>query len=92
MVPWPTWARRARSCRRDAAHALVAGIYASFFPVIAAVFLLRSFVWSRSRSRRLDDPTLQIGDFILVNKYTYGVRLPIVNKKLVELNQPHAAM
>jgi signal peptidase I len=33
-------------------------------------------------------PTLLIGDFILVNKYSYGVRLPVLNKKVVELNAP----
>jgi len=33
-------------------------------------------------------PTLLVGDFILVNKYTYGVRLPVLNKKVVELNSP----
>ena len=33
-------------------------------------------------------PTLQVGDFILVNKFTYGIRLPIINKKLVEINIP----
>jgi len=62
---------------------------ASFFPVIAAVFLLRSFVIEPFKSPSGSMiPTLQIGDFILVNKYTYGIRLPIVNKKIVELNQP----
>ncbi|MGN6262053.1 MAG: signal peptidase I [Ralstonia sp.] len=63
---------------------------ASFFPVIAAVFLLRSFVIEPFKIPSGSMiPTLQIGDFILVNKYTYGIRLPIVNKKIVELNQPH---
>jgi signal peptidase I len=33
-------------------------------------------------------PTLLIGDLILVNKYTYGIRLPVINRKLVEINQP----
>jgi signal peptidase I len=33
-------------------------------------------------------PTLQVGDLILVNKFTYGIRLPIINKKIVELNDP----
>ena len=62
---------------------------ASFFPVIAAVFLLRSFVIEPFKIPSGSMiPTLQIGDFILVNKYTYGIRLPIVNKKVVELNQP----
>ncbi|CAJ0818643.1 MULTISPECIES: signal peptidase I [Ralstonia] len=62
---------------------------ASFFPVIAAVFLLRSFVIEPFKIPSGSMiPTLQIGDFILVNKYTYGIRLPIVNKKIVDLNQP----
>jgi len=33
-------------------------------------------------------PTLLIGDFILVNKFTYGIRLPVINKKVIELNEP----
>jgi signal peptidase I len=33
-------------------------------------------------------PTLEIGDLILVNKYEYGIRLPVVNKKVLELGQP----
>jgi signal peptidase I len=33
-------------------------------------------------------PTLLVGDFILVNKYTYGIRVPVLNKKIVELNTP----
>lgn len=62
---------------------------ASFFPVIAAVFLLRSFVVEPFKIPSGSMiPTLQIGDFILVNKYTYGIRLPIVNKKVVALNEP----
>jgi len=62
---------------------------ASFFPVIAAVFLLRSFVIEPFKIPSGSMiPTLQIGDFILVNKYTYGIRLPIVNKKIVEMSQP----
>ena len=33
-------------------------------------------------------PTLLVGDFILVNKFTYGIRLPVINKKVIELNEP----
>ncbi|MFX5747439.1 signal peptidase I, partial [Acinetobacter baumannii] len=33
-------------------------------------------------------PTLLVGDLILVNKFTYGIRLPIINKKIIEVNQP----
>jgi signal peptidase I len=61
----------------------------SFFPVIAAVFFLRSFLFEPFKipsSSML--PTLQSGDLILVNKFTYGVRLPIVNHKIISLNDP----
>ncbi|MFN7085541.1 MAG: signal peptidase I [Burkholderiales bacterium] len=61
----------------------------SFFPVILVVFLLRSFLvepFKIPSGSML--PTLLVGDFILVNKFTYGIRLPIVNVKLVEVNQP----
>ena len=61
----------------------------SFFPVILIVFMLRSFLVEPfkipSSSMR---PTLEVGDFILVNKFTYGIRLPIIEKKIVELNNP----
>ena len=61
----------------------------SFFPVIALVFVLRSFLYEPFQipsSSML--PTLQAGDLILVNKYTYGIRLPIVNKKVISINDP----
>ncbi len=61
----------------------------SFFPVIAAVFLFRSFVIEPFKIPSSSTvPTLQIGDLILVNKYTYGIRLPIVNKKIIPINDP----
>ena len=61
----------------------------SFFPVILAVFLLRSFLVEPFKIPSGSMiPTLLVGDFILVNKYTYGVRLPVLNKKVVELNAP----
>jgi signal peptidase I len=61
----------------------------SFFPVILIVFLLRSFLvepFKIPSGSML--PTLIVGDFILVNKFTYGLRLPIVNKKILDLGQP----
>jgi len=62
---------------------------ASFFPVILAVFVLRSFVVEPFKIPSGSMiPTLLIGDFILVNKYDYGIRLPVVNKKVMEIGEP----
>jgi len=61
----------------------------SFFPVILVVFLLRSFLvepFKIPSGSML--PTLLIGDFILVNKFIYGIRLPILNVKVVSINDP----
>ncbi|MFC0250391.1 signal peptidase I [Massilia consociata] len=61
----------------------------SFFPVIALVFVLRSFLWEPFKIPSSSMvPTLLVGDFILVNKYAYGIRLPIINKKVVEIADP----
>ena len=61
----------------------------SFFPVIALVFILRSFLWEPFKIPSSSMvPTLLVGDLILVNKYTYGIRLPIINKKIIQLNDP----
>jgi len=61
----------------------------SFFPVILIVFLLRSFLVEPFKIPSSSMvPTLLVGDFILVNKFTYGIRLPVVNKKIVELAEP----
>lgn len=61
----------------------------SFFPVLLVVFLLRSFLAEPfkipSSSMR---PTLVVGDFILVNKFAYGIRLPIIEQKIIPLGSP----
>ena len=61
----------------------------SFFPVLAVVFVLRSFLvepFQIPSSSMV--PTLQVGDYILVNKYTYGIRLPVLRTKVLSLNEP----
>ncbi len=61
----------------------------SFFPVILAVLILRSFLVEPFRIPSGSMmPTLLSGDFILVNKYTYGIRLPVLNKKVLALGDP----
>jgi signal peptidase I len=61
----------------------------SFFPVILIVFLLRSFIVEPFRIPSGSMiPTLLVGDFILVNKFAYGIRLPIVNRKIIEVGEP----
>ena len=60
---------------------------AGLFPVILAVFFLRSFLFEPFKIPSGSMvPTLLVGDLILVNKFHYGVRLPVINKKIIENN------
>ncbi|MBC7514650.1 MAG: signal peptidase I [Herminiimonas sp.] len=61
----------------------------SFFPVLALVFFLRSFLYEPFKIPSSSMvPTLTVGDLILVNKFTYGIRLPILNRKVIEIGTP----
>ena len=61
----------------------------SFFPVLAIVLVLRSFLVEPfqipSGSMK---PTLEVGDFILVNKFAYGIRLPVLDTKIIAVDDP----
>jgi signal peptidase I len=62
---------------------------AGLFPVILAVFVLRSFLFEPFKIPSGSMiPTLLVGDLILVNKFTYGLRLPVINTKLTEGTPP----
>ncbi len=61
----------------------------SFFPVALVVLVLRCFIFEPFRIPSDSMmPTLLDGDFIVVNKYAYGLRLPVINKKIVEVGEP----
>ncbi len=62
---------------------------AGFFPVILIVFVLRSFLFEPFKIPSGSMiPTLLVGDFILVNKFIYGIRLPVINKKVISISDP----
>lgn len=88
----PRRAAAARAAGRDPAQIAEPGTvdYArSFFPVALVVLLLRSFIFEPFRIPSDSMmPTLLDGDFIIVNKYAYGLRLPVLNRKIVAVGEP----
>ncbi|CAG7598631.1 signal peptidase I [Candidatus Vallotia tarda] len=80
---------RARLCEETLRRPWWLEYSASFFPVLLVAFLLRSFIvepFKIPSGSML--PTLLVGDFILVNKYNYGIRLPIIDKKITPGRDP----
>lgn len=79
----------ARARREEQREPVVVEYARSFFPVLAVVLVLRSFLaepFTIPSGSML--PTLQIGDYIVVNKYAYGMRLPLVGTTLVPVGKP----
>lgn len=61
----------------------------SFFPIVLIVLVVRSFMAEPFRIPSGSMmPSLLIGDFILVNKFSYGIRLPVINKKIIDIDDP----
>lgn len=61
----------------------------SFFPIVLVVLLIRSFAYEPFRIPSSSMmPTLRVGDFIFVSKFSYGLRLPVLNTKLLALGEP----
>ena len=74
--------------KEEAAHWFVEST-APFFPVLLIVLVLRSFIVEPFQIPSGSMiPTLKIGDFILVNKFAYGLRLPVTGTKVVSLGEP----
>ena len=81
--------RAARAGLLDAKEPVVVDYSRAFFPVLAVVLILRSFVAEPFRIPSSSMmPSLLIGDFILVNKFAYGLRLPINNHKVIGIGEP----
>ena len=75
---------------QDKKPSLIVEYGKSFFPVLLAVFIIRSFVVEPFKIPSGSMmPTLIAGDFIVVNKFTYGIRLPVWNKTLIKLGKPN---
>lgn len=61
----------------------------SFFPIVLVVLLIRSFAYEPFRIPSSSMmPTLRVGDFIFVSKFSYGLRLPVLNTKILSLGEP----
>ncbi|MCP1726675.1 signal peptidase I [Natronospira proteinivora] len=81
------WLIRLRS--DDADEPTVVEWCRAFFPVLLIVLVLRSFIAEPFRIPSASMmPTLVVGDFILVNKFAYGLRLPVLETKILDLGQP----
>lgn len=73
----------------DGQQPLLVEYAASFFPVLLIVLVLRSFIFEPFRIPSGSMiPTLLIGDFIVVKKFSYGIRLPVIHTKIFDLGQP----
>jgi signal peptidase I len=81
--------RAAKAGLLDGEESVIVDYSRSLFPVLAIVLILRSFVAEPFKIPSASMyPNLHIGDFILVNKFAYGLRLPINNQKVVPLGEP----
>lgn len=84
------WFRKRRLARSpQPAESLLVEYSRSFFPVLLVVLVVRSFLFEPFRIPSSSMmPTLLIGDFIFVNKFSYGLRLPVLNSKVLDLGEP----
>lgn len=81
------WLRRRRA--EQSREPVVVEYARSFFPILLLVLVVRSFLFEPFRIPSSSMvPTLLVGDFIFVNKYVYGLRLPVTNTKIVDIGAP----
>lgn len=78
-----------RKCKKIAHPSVLIEYARSFFPILLLVLLLRSFLAEPFRiPSGSEKPELLIGDFIVANKFSYGIRLPVVHKKIISIGEP----
>ena len=88
-IVWAVDAYVFRPRRKDDSEPVLVEYSRSFFPVLLIVLIVRSFMYEPFRIPSSSMmPTLLVGDFIFVNKYTYGLRLPVLNSKIVSVGEP----
>ena len=81
------WARRRQASGKK--RCWVIEYSRSFFPILLIVLLIRSFIIQPYRVPTGSlEPTVLPGDFIIVNQFAYGLRLPVINKKIVDIGEP----
>ncbi len=81
--------RRSSVAEPDSATGKMVELFGSLFPVLLLVLVIRSFVFEPFKIPSGSMiPTLLIGDFIVVNKFSYGLRLPVTNQRIVSLGDP----
>lgn len=82
------WLKRRKQEKEDTASKTI-DMVGSLFPVLLLVLVFRSFLFEPFKIPSGSMiPTLWIGDFIVVNKYAYGLRWPVLNKRFLEVNDP----
>ena len=83
------WQRRDRWKSSSKGRETLVEYSQSFFPVLLFVLIIRSFVFEPFRIPSGSmEPTLLQGDFIFVKKYSYGLRLPVTETKIIETGEP----
>lgn len=86
---WDRLLRRAGGCEQDRSEPWWIDLSRSLFPVILIVLIIRSFMVEPFRIPSGSMiPTLLPGDFILVNKFSYGIRLPVLHTEVVSTGRP----
>ncbi len=81
--------RAAAGAQPPATEPWLVEISRSFFPIVLIVLVVRSFAYEPFRIPSSSMmPTLRVGDFIFVSKFSYGLRLPVLNAKVMETGEP----